>query len=110
MLEGADGGRFRVPRTDAEIGAPIIFVVRSDKVEVGKGDAALRRVDNRLPGTVRSVEYQGAWVQIGLEASDIDEFTVMLNESEFYANPISAGDRVVATWAAADVHVLATNE
>lgn len=107
MLEGAGGGQFRVPKTDAEIGAPIVFAVRSDKVAVGKKEGGLRRADNRLPGTVRSVEYQGAWVQVGLDVPDVDEFTVMLNESEFDAHPVSAGDQVAATWSAADVHVLA---
>lgn len=107
MLESSGGGQFRVPNTGAEEGDPVVFAVRSDKVSVGKRRTGLHRADNRLPGTVRSVEYQGAWVQVGLDAPDIDEFTIMLNESDFFANPVSAGDQVAATWATADVHVLA---
>ncbi|MEE8273467.1 MAG: ABC transporter ATP-binding protein [Alphaproteobacteria bacterium] len=109
-LSGAGDGRFVVPKPEAGIGDAVAFSVRSDKVGVSTNGVVPPGHDNVLPGTVRSVEYQGAWVQVGLEAPDAEEFTVMLNESAFFAAPVAVGDRVSASWAAGDVHVLSRGE
>lgn len=107
VIEGAGDLRFRVPRIAAGDGETVTFAVRSDKIAVGLNGAGEGAAGNRLPGTVRSVEYQGAWVQIGLDTPDVEEFTVVVSESDFYAEPVAVGDRVAATWMVDDVHVLA---
>ena len=107
-LEAAGGASFRVPRPTADLGEQVNFAVRSDKIDLLGAEDAIPEAQTRLPGRVRSVEYQGAWVQVGLEAEGIDEFAVTLNEGDFYAAPVSVGDTVVATWGSENVHLLAT--
>ena len=106
VLRAAGESRFLVPNGSAGPGEAMTFAVRNDKVAVAANGAASEGSGNSLPGTVRSVEYQGAWVQIAIDTPATDEFTVMVRESEFYDDPIAVGDRVAATWAVEDVHLL----
>lgn len=61
---------------------------------------------NALHATVRSVAYQGAWVQLSLETSAREECTVTMHDSTFFDKPVAVGSPVVATWAVEDVHLL----
>ena len=61
---------------------------------------------NALQATVRSVAYQGAWVQLSLETSALEECTVTMPDSTFFDKPVAVGSPVVATWAVEDVHLL----
>ncbi|MDJ0949134.1 MAG: ABC transporter ATP-binding protein [Alphaproteobacteria bacterium] len=108
-LSGPGGQRFRVPSPSVPTGASIAFAVRADKIALEKA-AQTQSTDGHsgaLPGTVTSVEYQGAWVQVGLDAAGVDEFTVALNESAFFDQPVEVGDQVSAVWALEHVHLLA---
>jgi putative spermidine/putrescine transport system ATP-binding protein len=106
VLTGAGEGRFLVPKPDLDPGELVFFAVRNDKISIASKAGDEDMPGSRMPGTVHSVEYQGAWVQVGLDAPDAEEFTVMLNESTFYADPVAVGDRVAATWSVDDVHLL----
>ena len=106
LLTGAGAARFRVENPNAAPGAEIAFAVRADKIAVRGGTPEANGTGNLLPGRVRSVEYQGAWVQVGIEAPEVEEFTVTLGEQAFYAAPVAVGDSVVASWDEKDVHVL----
>jgi putative spermidine/putrescine transport system ATP-binding protein len=109
VLDGAAGARFAVAGAPAAgAGAQsVAFAVRTDKVRVLRRGSEPPGARNLLPATVGAVEYQGAWVLLGLEAPGIDEFNVSLHESAFFADPVSVGDPVAATWAVEDTHVLA---
>jgi putative spermidine/putrescine transport system ATP-binding protein len=58
---------------------------------------------------VRGIEYQGAWVKVMLEVAGSDDFIVNLPDSQFFADPVIAGDAVQAHWMASDVHLLIGN-
>jgi putative spermidine/putrescine transport system ATP-binding protein len=62
---------------------------------------------NRLAAQVTAVEYNGSFVRVGLQDVAGSDHSLMLSEADFYAHPVSLGDRVVAGFQAADVHVLA---
>ncbi len=60
-----------------------------------------------LPGEVTAVEYHGPFVRLGLRDDAGAAHSVLLTEADFYAFPVSLGDRVVAGYTPDDVHVLA---
>ena len=86
------------------------------RLEVGdEVDIAVRRDDLQLrrpggdplpPGTahistrVRAVEYQGYFVKVMLDLLGDVEFVAYVSERDFFADPFTVGDIVVATWAA----------
>jgi putative spermidine/putrescine transport system ATP-binding protein len=59
-----------------------------------------------LTARVREVEYQGTYVQVGLDASFASDLTVHLAESRFDAEPLAPGDLVAVSWDPRDVHRL----
>ena len=97
-------GNFRVPADDLAEGKDVAFAVRSDKISVG---AQVGKVgENAVAGRIRSIEYQGAWVKLGLDADDMDELTVVLAEDIFDAGPVAIAEPVVASWQTRDIHIL----
>jgi len=97
-------GNFRTPAEGLVEGQNVAFAVRSDKIVVSKqsGDAG----ENAVAGRVRSIEYQGAWVKLGLDADGMDELTVVLAEDIFNAGPVAIAEAVVASWQTGDIHIL----
>ncbi len=118
VLQAPDGQRFVVPASDIAVGHAVTFAVRSDKMTLAAAAlppptgvrAALSHGmasgRNALHATVRSVAYQGAWVQLSLETSAREECTVTMHDSTFFDKPVAVGSPVVATWAVEDVHLL----
>jgi putative spermidine/putrescine transport system ATP-binding protein len=89
------GGHNVIALQDGEI------AVRADRTALSRdvGTARLRAV-------VREVEYQGTYVQVGLDADFASDLTVQLAEARFDAEPLAPGDAVAVSWAASDVHRL----
>jgi putative spermidine/putrescine transport system ATP-binding protein len=118
LLTAASGQHFVVPAGQVATGDRVTFAIRSDRMGLAPGvlppAAALStekptsptRRHNALQATVRSVAYQGTWVQLRLDAAEMDEVTVTLTDSAFFDKPFAVGSPVVATWCAEDVHLL----
>ena len=103
---GGEGARLAVPGTVGEVGRRIQFAVRADKIRVAADRAAADSSENAVPATVRAVEYQGAWVQIALDVSEAEEFSVAMNEGDYFQAPVQVGEAVTASWQIDDVHLL----
>lgn len=104
VLEGAGGLTFSVPSVGIDRGQEIGIAVRSDKIRLARDTSATN--GQGLPAKVRSVEYQGAWVQVGLDCAVSDGLSATLSEAAFFENPLSVGDDVAVAWEIADIHVL----
>ena len=103
-LNGNEGTTYLAPVADLSPGASVSFAVRSDKIALSRpGDTTLT---NSVTSDVGLVEYQGAWVKLGLKAPDTGELTVMVTEDVFNQMPVQIGDRVVVSWIQADIHFL----
>lgn len=90
------GGHNVISLDDGEI------AVRADRL-------ALRHVADGRPQTgiaarVRDVEYQGTYVQVGLESDRARDLTANLSEEAFDAAPFAPGDAVAVSWDATDIH------
>jgi putative spermidine/putrescine transport system ATP-binding protein len=82
-----------------------LIAVRADRLSLtpaaqAPGPAAGLGVE----AVVRDVEYQGSYVQVGLETAEARELAAQVSEAAFDAAPLAPGDRVAVTWTAADVH------
>ena len=82
----------------------------------GTADIAVRtdrvRIADNAPygagffGTIANVEYLGSTVKLNASGPGIEEFTVILNDKDFFAKPVKVGDQVPLAWDAADAVVL----
>ena len=84
-------------------GAAGPFAVRADRLHLSRAGAGAR---DGLDAVVRSVEYQGTFVQLTLDGAG-REITATLDETTFDALPFQPGDAVAVSWSQGDVHSLA---
>jgi putative spermidine/putrescine transport system ATP-binding protein len=78
------------------------IAVRTDRLIVSRS-----RPDLASRAVVTEVEYQGAWVQANLRATDGTELVAMLPEAGFDCDPFSIGDDVGVHWDPEAAHPLA---
>jgi putative spermidine/putrescine transport system ATP-binding protein len=90
------GGHNVIPTDQGQI------AVRSDRLKVMPALEA-----RRLRAIVRGIEYQGTHVQVTLHRPDAGELTATLNETEFDAMAMHAGQEVAVDWSDRDAHRLA---
>jgi putative spermidine/putrescine transport system ATP-binding protein len=79
------------------------IAVRADRLVLRRPAAG---VNASIEGVVRSVEYQGTYVQLALDAEGGREITAMLDEATFDQLPFSPGDSVAVSWGENDIHHL----
>jgi putative spermidine/putrescine transport system ATP-binding protein len=103
VLSAAQANEIVVPigaARNLHAGTAIDLAVRRDDVRVHRGDAVVQPGWNALPGRVQAIEYQGLFVKVMLEAVDDGEFVAYVPERDFFLEPLSVGERVVAAWPA----------
>jgi putative spermidine/putrescine transport system ATP-binding protein len=82
------------------------FAVRADRLRLARGAGDRAPAGPGLAAVVRSVEYQGTFIQLTLDGAG-SEITATLDEPTFDAMPFQPGDPVAVSWNEADVHRLA---
>ena len=121
VMAGPGAGRVAVASA-ASVGSELLFAVRSDKIalEAAQAQAVAELAvvggqvvvggglgpRSRITGRVRSVEYQGAFVRVAIDAGETEPFIALVPDEPFFRAPLAPGDLTAATWAAADAHVL----
>ena len=101
MVDVANGARFQA-LGDADVGAPTDIAIRTDHV---------RLMETGVPGLgftgiVSNVEYRGSTVKLVVTGAGIEDFTVILADSDYFARPAKVGDAVPLSWNAVDAIVL----
>ncbi|MGV8936641.1 MAG: ABC transporter ATP-binding protein [Allorhizobium sp.] len=102
MLEVSGGGRFAALGKRLEVGAPVDIAIRTDHVRIGEMPAP----GLGFTGIVSNVEYLGSTVKLVASGAGIDDFTVILDNIEFFASPVKVGDAIPLSWEAPDAIVL----
>ena len=108
-VHGENGGRFLLGTSDLLVVARVAFTVRRDKVHLKPFDsAASGNQGNMIPGVVQTIEYQGSFVKITVIRSvgSGEEFVVQETDHEFFRTPVREGEKVLASWAPEDIHML----
>jgi putative spermidine/putrescine transport system ATP-binding protein len=77
--------------------------VRADRISLARPGA----IAQAISGTVRSVEYLGATVAVGVAVEGLDPLSAVLPEAAFFADPLHPGDGVALGWQAGDMHPIA---
>ncbi|MER8725560.1 ABC transporter ATP-binding protein [Mesorhizobium sp. M0751] len=85
-----------------ETGEPIDIAIRTDHVRIGEPPAA----GLGFTGIVSNVEYRGSTVKLSVNGAGIDDFTVIVDDTSFFARPVAVGDAVQIAWDAEDAIVL----
>ena len=99
--------RRRLPTARPTKGQPMSVAIRRDRITLrkhGKDGAARRRErdlrhrrSHRIPGQLRQGEGR---------TRTAEPFVANVSDGDYFADPLGSGDRVTASWNAADVHVL----
>jgi putative spermidine/putrescine transport system ATP-binding protein len=99
------------PPSAPAVGEKFSVSVRRDRVQLRRSDSAAAGISlNTVSGRVNAMEYQGSWLKITIEDACGEDFVVNESDSLFFANPVSVGDPVSASWKPEEVHFLTTGE
>ncbi|OHV77026.1 ABC transporter ATP-binding protein [Rhizobium sp. LCM 4573] len=91
----ADAGP-ETPRDTADI------AIRTDHVRIGQpAEPGLGFV-----GSVTNIEYRGSSVKLSANGAGIADFTVILSDTDYFANPVKVGEAIPLAWERADAIVL----
>jgi putative spermidine/putrescine transport system ATP-binding protein len=76
--------------------------VRNDRVLIGES------VEPGLgfTGIVSNIEYRGSTVKLLVNGAGIEDFIVILDDTDFFAQPITVGQALPIHWGAGDAIVL----
>jgi putative spermidine/putrescine transport system ATP-binding protein len=99
------------PENAPAVGEKFSVSVRRDRVQLRRNeDAAAGAALNLVRGRVSAMEYQGSWLKITIDDACGEDFVVNESDSVFFANPVSVGDLVSASWKPNEVHFLTRGE
>lgn len=102
VIEVIGGGRFAARGAVQETGAPADIAVRTDRVRIGQDFTE----GLGFTGIVSNIEYRGSSVKLSLSGAGIEDFTAIVSDADFFANPVKVGDAVPLSWPAEDAIVL----
>ncbi|MCW6508226.1 ABC transporter ATP-binding protein [Lichenifustis flavocetrariae] len=91
------GGHNVIPTVNGPI------AVRADRLLLRRPQPG---TNGLIDGVVRSVEYQGTYVQLAIEDGDGREITATTDETTFDQTPFNPGDPIAISWGERDVHHL----
>ncbi len=75
------------------------FAVRADRCRIAPSTA-----NEGLGGAIRSIEYLGAVVKVGIETETGGEIVALLPDDQFFAAPLTMGENARLVWAPQDAH------
>jgi putative spermidine/putrescine transport system ATP-binding protein len=112
-LVSTSGERYTVllPHQTVMVDDTVWCSMRRDRIAITKAppcEAAMPAESNAICGLVHAIEYQGAYVKVTMQRPGNEDFVVHAADSDFFTQHLDIGDRVVARWAAEDVHLLET--
>lgn len=97
-----EGQSFSVRGAGREVGEPVDIGIRTDRVRL----QVATEWTLGFNGTVSNVEYRGSSVKITVVGAGSDDFTVISDDSDYFARPVSVGDAVALSWALEDAVLL----
>ncbi len=96
------GGSFAASGAPRETGSTVDVGIRTDHVRIGEAPGH----GLGFTGVVSNIEYRGSTVKLSAGGAGIEDFTVIVSDTDFFARPVSVGDAVPLAWDAEDAIVL----
>ncbi|GGF91876.1 ABC transporter ATP-binding protein [Rhizobium wenxiniae] len=78
------------------------IAVRTDHVRV----APATEKGLGFTGSVSNVEYRGSSVKLTVNGAGVEDFTAILSDKDYFANPVKVGDAIPLSWGREDALVL----
>jgi putative spermidine/putrescine transport system ATP-binding protein len=107
-IKTAGGAVIEAPAPGAKPkkGETMSVAIRRDRIGLRKrtGDTTAAAV-NEISGSVEAIEYQGSYVKVKVDLGG-GVFVANVGDGTYFADPLDNGDKVTASWDAADVNVL----
>jgi putative spermidine/putrescine transport system ATP-binding protein len=110
-LKSAVGPVFEAKaETTPAMGSQLSVAVRRDRIALrksrGEASGGVNAIGvNSIPGVVEATEYQGSYVKVTLDVGG-GIFVANISDGAYFAEPVTMGDPVIASWKAEDVHIL----
>ncbi|GAK72082.1 ABC transporter ATP-binding protein [Agrobacterium rubi] len=102
MISVPAGGEFLASGDRGELTDTADIAVRTDHVRIGPpSEKGLG-----FTGSITNIEYRGSSVKLSVTGAGIDDFTAILTDTEFFANPVKVGEAIPLSWAREDAIVL----
>jgi putative spermidine/putrescine transport system ATP-binding protein len=101
-LDVTGGGSFLAVGRQGEAGTPVDIAIRNDRVVIG--ETAVPGLG--FTGIVSNIEYRGSTVKLIVTGAGIEDFTVILDDTAFFAQPIAVGQALPLYWSDRDAIVL----
>ncbi|MBB4952304.1 putative spermidine/putrescine transport system ATP-binding protein [Agrobacterium vitis] len=86
----------------AMVGEPVDIAIRTDRVRIGQSDGP----GLGFTGSITNVEYRGASVKLMLNGAGVEDFTAILTDTAYFANPVKVGEAISLCWDSEDAIVL----
>ena len=106
-LKTAEGAVFEAPYRDSTLkqGAPLSVAIRRDRIKLRKAGKAKSTASNEVSGIVEVTEYQGSYVKVSIRIGN-GIFVANVSDGDYFADPVTSGDKVLASWNSDDVNIL----
>jgi putative spermidine/putrescine transport system ATP-binding protein len=101
-LEVIGGGQFLATGRTGEIGGPVDIAIRTDHVKIGETSTP----GLGFTGIVSNIEYRGSTVKLSVTGAGIEDFTVILDDTDFFGQSIVVGAAIPLSWESRDAIVL----
>jgi putative spermidine/putrescine transport system ATP-binding protein len=86
--------------------ASVHLAIRADRLHLSAPSPVGAERTCAVPGRVRTIEYLGLMVKIGVEIDEGDPLSVVLSEPNYAASPLALGQHVSAGWNPEDTLVM----
>jgi putative spermidine/putrescine transport system ATP-binding protein len=101
-LEVIGGGQFLATGRTGAIGGPVDIAIRTDHVKIGETVTP----GLGFTGIVSNIEYRGSTVKLSVTGAGIEDFTVILDDTDFFGQSIVVGAAIPLSWESRDAIVL----
>jgi len=103
MLSVPAGGDFLAVDADiAGLTDTADIAIRTDHVRIGEpSEKGLG-----FTGSVSNIEYRGSSVKLSVSSAGIEDFTAILSDTAYFANPVRVGEAIPLSWDRADAIAL----
>jgi putative spermidine/putrescine transport system ATP-binding protein len=106
-LKTAEGAVFEAADDKSVLkqGAPLSVAIRRDRIKLRMAGKTRTANANEISGVVEATEYQGSYVKVTLNVGG-GIFVANIADGDYFAEPVTSGDRVTARWNTEDVNIL----
>ena len=107
-LKTANGAIFEAASKDSVLkqGTPLSVAIRRDRIKLRKtGKGNVSAATNEISGVVEATEYQGSYVKVTVNLGG-GVFVANVADGDYFADPVTSGDGVTASWNTVDVNIL----